>query len=100
MKMTIEMPMVSECSAVSCAYNKTGGCHARAITVGDDANPRCDTFFESQMHTTEKTNIAGVGACKVAECRHNVDFECIASGVEIGVSQNQVKCLTFESRAA
>lgn len=100
MKMTIDMPIVSECTAISCAYNKLGACHARAITVGDLTNPRCDTFFENQIHTLERNKMAGVGACKVGACQHNVDFECSAMKIEVGVTQDQVKCLTFNARAA
>lgn len=46
----IIMPEVKECSAQSCGFNKNSGCHARAITIGDNEVPGCDTFSPSQIH--------------------------------------------------
>lgn len=100
MKMTVDMPTVSKCSVVKCAYNKNRNCHARAITVGDLANPRCDTFFKHRAHTREQKRVAGVGACKVTECRYNQDLECSAKTINVGTSKGQIECLTFEARAA
>jgi hypothetical protein len=99
MKMTIDMPLVSRCSVQQCAYNQKDGCHARAITVGDRSNPNCDTYFENPTHSRSVTRIAGVGACKVVECRFNADFECSAQEIDVGMSQDRVQCLTFESGA-
>ena len=54
----IIMPEVKECSAQSCGFNKNSGCHARAITIGDNEVPGCDTFFavrsiqSCQIHRT------------------------------------------------
>ena len=98
MKTTIEMPQVSKCSVVKCAYNRNKNCHARAITIGDAAEPRCDTFFTHRIHTKEQKRIAGVGACKATECRHNEDFECVAKSITVGTSEGQVECLTYEPR--
>jgi len=36
---TIETPLVSECSVTECAYNLNSDCHARAITIGDGVHP-------------------------------------------------------------
>ena len=54
-----------------CAYNVDETCHARAITVGDGLHAACDTFFVSDLHTRGTSNNAGVGACKVTDCRYN-----------------------------
>lgn len=98
MKITIEMPAVSKCSVSKCAFNRENKCHARAITVGDASNPKCDTFFENRDHVQNVKRIAGVGACKVAECRHNRDFECTAQEISVGSIQSESHCLTFEAR--
>jgi len=90
----LEMPEVAACDASDCAYNKDGGCHARAITVGDGVHPGCDTFFRSREHS-RRTDGAGVGACKVKTCKHNVDFECQAVEIEVGRRSDSVECLTF-----
>lgn len=103
MKMlSIEMPMVSECSVAECAYNTDSNCHARAITVGDGLHPGCDTYFDvsspPDSHTKAKQRIAGVGACKVSGCQHNDDFECMAELVAVGRAREQANCLTFHPR--
>ena len=99
MKLTIDMPQVTKCSVAKCAYNVDQACHARAITVGDAANARCDTYFDGPTaHIRETKRVAGVGACKVSVCRYNDDFECIASGVSVDYSQNAAICHTFSPR--
>lgn len=99
MKMTVEMPPVSKCAVSKCAYNVKQGCHARAITVGDESNPGCDTYFATSAHTKAATRVAGVGACKVAECQFNSDFECGAKAIDVGFSGNTIRCLTFAQKA-
>lgn len=94
---TIEMPDVATCDARDCAYNKDGGCHARAITVGNGVHPGCDTFLSSQEHS-KRSDGAGVGACKVRACKHNEDFECQASAIRVGRRLDVVECLTFARR--
>lgn len=96
MRVKIDLPMVSECSATGCAYNAEQRCHAKAITVGDDAHPACDTFLPSSVHT-HNSAVAGVGACKVSSCKYNADFECTAASVRVGGHQGHPDCLTFES---
>lgn len=98
MKITVEMPTVSKCSASKCAYNRENKCHARAITVGDASNPKCDTFFENRNHVQSVKRIAGVGACKVTECRHNYDLVCNAQEISVGSIQSGFRCMTFEAR--
>ena len=92
---TLEMPEVAECSANECAYNRDQMCRARAITIGDGTKPMCDTAFNAGMHTRADM-IAGVGACKVASCRHNDDLECQADIIQVGMSGSDPLCMTFE----
>lgn len=92
------MPSVSHCSASQCAYNQNNGCRAKAITVGDGKEPGCDTYFTSPRHTQEKSRIAGVGACKVASCKFNVDFECTAAEISVAKFGTMVKCETHSPR--
>jgi hypothetical protein len=96
MKFTIEMPDVSACGVVRCAYNQSGTCHARAITVGDGVHPGCDTYTLSERHARSDAPIAGVGACKVAICRHNHELECEARSIEVEVDEDVATCVTFE----
>ncbi|MEK6705407.1 MAG: DUF1540 domain-containing protein [Bdellovibrionota bacterium] len=95
MKITLDMPVISKCVISQCAYNVSNSCHAKAITVGDDKNPCCDTFFSSNLHNREVRRIAGVGACKVTSCKFNSDLECSAEKIDIGYTENQVTCLTY-----
>lgn len=97
MEMTIEMPMVSACSATECAYNVDACCHARAITIGDGTHPGCDTFMDSSRHTRDAQRTAGVGACKVSGCSHNEDFECMAEHIDVGIRGGSVRCLTYDT---
>jgi hypothetical protein len=94
-KLTIEMPIVSQCGASRCAYNQDKNCRAKAITVGDELRPGCDTYFASQGHIQEKTRTAGVGACKISSCRFNNDFECTAENISVDVSGTDVRCMTY-----
>lgn len=95
MQITVDMPVVSECAVTECAYNNSQACHAKAITVGDGANPGCDTYLGSASHTRRSSGTAGVGACKVSHCKHNDDFECQAESINVGFESSQVHCLTF-----
>jgi len=98
MKLTLDMPIVAGCAATDCAYSVDQGCHARAITIGDRDNPRCDTFLGASSHTRSTTLTAGVGACKVSACSHNEDFECTAENIGVGMQGGEVHCLTFHAR--
>jgi hypothetical protein len=97
MKITIEMPLVAECSVAECAYNVNKSCHARAITVGNGANPGCDTYMGSAGHTNFPQQ-AGVGACKVRGCNFNKDLECMADSIKVGFHGTMVHCLTYRPR--
>jgi hypothetical protein len=93
---TLEMPEVAGCEATECAYNRDRLCRARAITVGDGTRPMCDTAFHAGSHTHGEM-IAGVGACKVAHCRHNNDLECQADVIQVVLSGSIPLCGTFET---
>jgi hypothetical protein len=98
MKMTIEMPQIKGCAIVDCAYNLDKECHARAITIGDGVHPGCDTaYFNQGHHVKESNRVAGVGACKVSGCTHNVDLECSASNISVGFRNQHVNCLTYSA---
>jgi hypothetical protein len=99
-KISIEMPLVSACSATECTYNSGNSCHARAITVGDGVHPGCDTYFGNagSSHVKAVQRTAGVGACKVSDCRHNDDYECVADKITVGSASNSISCLTYSHR--
>jgi hypothetical protein len=97
-QISIEMPLVAQCSVSECAYNTDSCCHARAITVGDGVHPGCDTFLGSASHSKAKQRTAGVGACKVSACQYNEDYECITEQITIGHASNSVCCLTYQRR--
>lgn len=97
-KMTVEMPEIGTCLVTQCAYNSNQNCHAKAITIGDDRVPACDTFFAGVAHTKATTRIAGVGACKVTGCRYNQDMECSADSIAVGSAGNQIHCLTYSPK--
>jgi hypothetical protein len=101
-QVSIEMPVVSQCSISQCAYNTDNCCHARAITVGDGAHPGCDTYLclsdATAPHSNAKKRMAGVGACKVTACRYNEDYECMAEEIHVGQTGTDVNCLTFAHR--
>lgn len=92
----MDMPTVTRCTAESCAYNREQACHALAITIGDAHQPQCDTFLSSSAQGGDLSAVAHVGACKVAECEHNVNLECQAPGIQVGYQQNSVECLTYQ----
>ncbi len=98
MKLTIDMPMVSECAVTECAYNVSKACHARAITIGNGVHPGCDTFYSAAPHTHDTSRTAGVGACKVTGCMHNDDYECTASMITVGFKGKDINCLSFHAR--
>lgn len=97
-KITIEMPLVSECLVTECAYNVSKNCHARAITVGDSVRPGCDTFLPESHHIKEARRIAGIGACKATGCKFNSDFECVTDSIRIGTVRNEANCMTYAMR--
>lgn len=97
MKIAVEMPQVKGCEATRCVYNLNESCNARAITVGDGATPGCDTFYQGSRHARDHHD-AGVGACKVADCRHNDDYECQTDTISVGIVGDAAECITYEAR--
>lgn len=93
----MEMAMVRECDACECSYNAENMCHALAITIGDDANPMCDTFCQSDVKGGDSESMAGVGACKVSCCSHNSSLECQCPEIEVGHQGSGIGCLDFSS---
>lgn len=55
-----------------------------AITAGDGVHLGCNTFLAASNHRHETVERAGVGACKVAACRHNDDYQCAAAQIAVG----------------
>lgn len=98
MNITIEMPVVGECSIAECAYNTGNRCQARAITIGDGLSPNCDTLFCGSGHIHATKIQAGVGACKVDSCSFNDDLECTAEMITVGRVDENVECLTYSMR--
>ncbi|MDB1087940.1 DUF1540 domain-containing protein [Streptomyces sp. ACA25] len=93
----MEMPVVRECAAEACAYNRELSCHALAITVGDARHPHCDTFVSGAPKGGDPTAVGRVGACKMSGCLHNVQLECRAPGISVGVQSQGADCLTYAS---
>ena len=95
-KWEIQMPQVTKCNVEDCAYNNERRCHARAITVGDadGSGHRCDTMMLSAEHC-DRLEIAGVGACRATNCKHNRDFECETDVVNVEIARGRAECKTF-----
>lgn len=91
----MQMPPVNSCQVERCVYNRDQTCHALAITMGNTTLAHCDTFFTAPTKGGDPSVSAKVGACKIAECRHNSQFECQAPGIEVGPKQEPAECLTF-----
>ncbi|MGE0708214.1 MAG: DUF1540 domain-containing protein [Planctomycetota bacterium] len=90
---------VKRCAVTDCAYNTADACHSRGITMGNGADPACDTFlFSPRMHTTSQ-RLATVAACKATSCEHNEDFECQAEGVVVERLSGRARCVTYLRRA-
>lgn len=94
----MNMTKISECDVQECAYNTANQCHALAITVGDMAHPRCDTFLTAQQHGGDPNTFGQVGACKVSVCKFNKSFECSAPNIHVGHHKKDcADCLTFQA---
>ncbi|MBB2913632.1 hypothetical protein FHS43_004941 [Streptosporangium becharense] len=92
----MDMPVISECRVEACAYNTEHTCHARAITVGDTHHAECETFFQIEAKGGDLAATGRVGACKMADCHHNVRFECQAPGIVVGYAREDIDCLTYD----
>jgi len=95
----MDMTKVKSCNAIGCAYNQDNACHATAITIGHGkTHPRCDTLYESSFKGGYPKVTAGVGACRVPDCKFNESLECKATDIAVGHQKNEVDCLTFRER--
>lgn len=92
---TMSLPIVSTCSASSCAYNRDSNCHAGAITVTGDAST-CGTYVEAGAQAGGEAT-ASVGACHRSECVFNSALECTAKDVAIDASGDVAACRTFQA---
>ena len=84
-------PTIASCAATDCSFNR-GGCAAPMVTMGTKA---CVTFIDLDKKGGLPTMSSTVGACKRADCVHNQDLVCDASGVKVSSDE---ACLTFEAR--
>lgn len=94
----MEMPKVSRCDVLECAYNMDKECHAMAVTIGDIVHPKCDTLCMAVNEDLDVNCFAGVGACKTIACSYNHGFECMASEISVGYNSDEVDCMTFRQR--
>jgi len=93
----MNMAKVTDCDMGECAYNRNQECHALAITIGNEGEPRCDTFVKCEQQGGDALATAGVGACKTSECRYNADLECCAPSIQVAHTQGHPDCKTFEA---
>lgn len=97
--MAMVMPLVRDCKVSECSYNLDNVCHALAITVGGEVDPRCDTFYKTDHKGGVIDSKGRVGACKQESCRFNQDLECAASsGISITTQEGYADCVTFAVR--
>lgn len=89
----IDMPRVSECTVGDCSYNHDG-CHAFAVTVGDDA--ACATFIPLDLKGGLSKVVTQVGACQRTSCAYNTDLECTAAEIRMGAGTDPASCLSFQ----
>ncbi|NYI04847.1 DUF1540 domain-containing protein [Allostreptomyces psammosilenae] len=92
----MQMPVINECAVDACAYNQEHACHALAITVGGRDHAQCDTYFPDLPTGGDPSGPGHVGACTMADCRHNTDLECQAPGIDVGYHASAVDCLTYQ----
>ena len=96
MKMS-KVSKVIDCSMATCAYNASGQCHTMAITVGSEC-PMCDTYVERAQKAGLEDETGGVGACKMASCKANVDLECTADGIHVQQHGAHPDCASYTPR--
>lgn len=92
----VDMPRVSECTVSGCSYNDHDGCHAFAVTVGQDTN--CATFIPLDVKGGLSKVVSQVGACQRTTCIHNEGLECAATSVRMGAGAEAATCLSYEER--
>lgn len=90
---TMQLPIVSTCSATGCSYNHDTDCQAGAITVTDAA---CGTFVETgDKGGTDST--AAVGACHRTDCVFNASLECTAKDIAMVADGDVATCQTYQA---
>ncbi len=92
----MKMAHISECQATECGYNKSGTCHALAITVGGIGDHNCDTYCSCGTKGGISSAVGTVGACKVTDCIYNTGLECSMENIKVGVQQGCVSCLSYQ----
>lgn len=95
MMISIDVPVVTECSIADCAYNTENMCHAKAITIGNSDCACCDTMAKGSQHVRANYIQAGVGACKSTNCSFNSDMECTRDSIIVGMNKDNTSCLKF-----
>ena len=93
-----EVP-VARCSVTDCCYNHNFECHAKAIQVGDEHTPACDTYTKGRPQCGTDDEEADVGACKVSECEYNQNRLCQAPQIVVGWKDSMAECLTYEHKS-
>ena len=94
----MQMPHVQTCDMTDCAYNKHRQCHAKAVTIGDEQDPMCDTFWsrkDTKGTAGDPTRMGHVGACHMSTCLYNDRLQCAAEGVTVGHRNKTAQCMTF-----
>ena len=95
--MFTKMPMIVSCSGSDCSYNANLTCNAMAVTIGEQREAFCDTFYKSVQRIAYPDMTSFVGACKMENCRFNRKLECTAyKGVSLMGRADHVICSTFE----
>lgn len=98
---TIMMPTIKACSVSDCGFNIKDECYAKAITIGNEQAPNCNTFFKSpdeDAHIKTVKQSAGVSACKLSNCQFNTDYACTADEVLISQRYQKANCATYLPR--
>lgn len=97
--MATKMSKISACEVTDCSYNKGRQCHALAITVGGpEACACCDTYLHKPGKGGTADVSAGVGACKVDDCKFNMSLECSAPDIKVGLHHGHADCKTFSMK--
>lgn len=94
----MNMPKVLTCMASECCYNVQNVCHALAISVGDAALPRCNSYCQGACKGGDSGAIAGVGGCRLAHCLHNRNLLCHAPAINLARSGKEITCQLFRLR--
>ncbi|MEW6086895.1 MAG: DUF1540 domain-containing protein [bacterium] len=96
--MNFEMSKVMDCNAAGCCFNAKDKCRAFGITIGGGDCPECDTSMMSGKKGGCKDISAGVGACKVEDCKFNDCLECGAEQIHVKMHSGHAECDTYEPR--